>query len=140
MTTAKDLIKQFEGCKLSAYQDVIGVWTIGYGHTGNVQPGQNITQAEADQLLMKDLGRTIAEVDAMVKVPLNQNQMAALYDFAFNLGVNALRNSTMLKLINTGQEASGEFVKWNHAGGKVVDGLTRRRLAERALWLTSMSM
>lgn len=134
-----DLIKQFEGLRLTAYQDVVGVWTIGYGHTGpDVTPGLAITQQRAEQLLINDLAQFERGVNDLVTVQINQNQFDALVSFAYNLGVGALQKSTLLRLLNAGsyKPAADEFPRWNRAGGNVVAGLTRRRYAERQLFLT----
>lgn len=134
-----DLIKSFEGLELKAYQDVVGVWTIGYGSTGShVKPGMVITPKEAEDLLRKDVARFEACVDKQVSVPLTQNQFDALVSFAFNLGCGNLASSTLLRKLNAKdyKGASLEFVKWNRAGGKVLAGLTRRREAEKALFLS----
>lgn len=131
------LIKNFEGCKLRAYRDIVGAWTIGYGHTGaDVAPGQAITQVEADQLLAADLrGFEQCVLDA-VEVELTQNQFDALVSFAYNLGCRALAGSTLLKLLNAGntEAAAQQFARWNKAGGKYVAGLARRRRAEREMF------
>jgi len=131
-----DLIKGFEGLRLSAYQDSAGVWTIGYGHTGNVQPGDRITQAQADDLLQKDTAWAQQAVRDQVKVPLSQGQFDALTSFTFNLGAGALEKSTLLKKLNAGDYAGAqaEFGKWVHAGGEVLQGLVRRRAAEADLF------
>lgn len=138
-----NLIKQFEGCRLTAYQDSVGVWTIGYGWTqsvdGNpVAKGMVITQQKADDLLKQGVVQYENGVNSLVKVQLNQNQLDALVDFAYNLGVNALRGSTLLKKLNAGDYAgaANEFTKWNKAGGKELAGLTRRREAEKSLFLS----
>lgn len=138
-----NLIKQFEGCRLAAYQDSVGVWTIGYGWTqsvdGNpVAKGMAITQQKADDLLKQGVVQYENGVNSLVKVQLNQNQFDALVDFAYNLGVNALRGSTLLKKLNTGDYAgaANEFTKWNKAGGKELAGLMRRREAEKSLFLS----
>lgn len=132
------LIKAFEGCKLKAYRDIVGVLTIGYGHTGaDVFEGQVITQEEAERLLRDDLEAFEVGVARLVKVSLTENQFAALVSFAYNLGLRALGGSTLLKLLNKGdpEGAALEFTKWSHAGGRVVAGLVRRREAEKALFL-----
>lgn len=131
-----DLIKGFEGLRLSAYQDSAGVWTIGYGHTGNVKPGDRITQAQADELLQKDTAWAQQAVRDQVKVPLSQGQFDALTSFTFNLGAGALEKSTLLKKLNAGDYAGAqaEFGKWVHAGGEVLQGLVRRRAAEADLF------
>lgn len=133
------LIGEFEGLRLEAYRDVVGVLTIGYGHTGkDVFAGQKITREEADRLLSQDLKRFENAVETM-HPKLTQNQFDALVSFAFNLGEGALRGSTLRKLHNDGKhaEASREFGKWNHAGGKVVSGLTRRRAREAAVYASA---
>jgi len=133
-----DLIKKFEGLRLHAYQDSVGVWTIGYGHTDGVWDGQKITEDEAEAFLKTDLHLAEQAVDSMVTAPINENQFAALVSFAFNLGTNALRKSTLMRKLNAGfpKAAAEEFLKWSHAGGKLLLGLQLRRQAERALFLT----
>ena len=138
-----NLIKQFEGCRLTAYQDSVGVWTIGYGWTQPVDgkpvgKGMTITQQKANQLLTEGVAQFEKGVNSLVTVSLNQNQFDALVDFAYNLGVNALKGSTLLRKINTGDYAgaANEFTKWNKAGGKELAGLTRRREAEKSLFLS----
>ncbi|WP_279204570.1 lysozyme [Obesumbacterium proteus] len=137
------LIKQFEGCRLTAYQDSVGVWTIGYGWTQPVDgkpvgEGVTITQQKANQLLTEGVAQFEKGVNSLVTVSLNQNQFDALVDFVYNLGVNALKGSTLLKKLNAGDYAgaANEFTKWNKAGGKELAGLTRRREAEKSLFLS----
>lgn len=131
------LIKQWEGLRLSAYQDVAGIWTIGYGHTGGVRIAQRITEAEAERLLRQDLARFEAAVDRHVTVPLNDNQFGALVSFAFNVGERAFASSTLLRKLNAGDHAAvpTELAKWNRAGGRRVAGLVNRRAAEAGLWV-----
>lgn len=138
-----NLIKQFEGCKLTAYQDSVGVWTIGYGWTQPVDgkpvsKGMTITQQKANDLLTEGVAQYEKGVTNLVTVSVNQNQFDALVDFAYNLGVNALKGSTLLKKLNAGDYsgAANEFTKWNKAGGKELAGLTRRREAEKSLFLS----
>ena len=135
-----DFIKKFEGCRLTSYQDVGGVWTIGYGHTAYVTPHQIITQQEADSILKSDLETYVNGVNGLVDVSLNQNQFDSLVSFAYNCGIGALKTSDLLTYVNHKNFASAanEFLKWNHAGGQVVQGLTNRRTAERALFLKSV--
>jgi len=133
-----DLLKHFEGLRLDAYVCAAGVVTIGYGSTGShVRMGDHITEVQAEQLLVQDLGRFEKGVTDMVKVPLNSNQFSALVSFAFNLGNGALQNSTLLKKLNQKDYngAADEFLRWNKAGGRALEGLTRRRKAERELFL-----
>lgn len=133
---AIDLVKASEGMRLQAYQDTGSVWTIGYGHTRGVRPGQSITEAEADALLIDDLDDAADAVRASVTVPLTQGQFDALCDFVFNLGAGRLRDSTLLRLLNQRKygEASAQFRFWVMAGGKPLPGLVKRRAAERALF------
>lgn len=129
------LTEQFEGCKLEAYQDSVGVWTIGYGHTRGVYEGMTCTQEEAEAWLLEDIANAEADVNKHVTLDsLDQNEFDALVDFAFNCGDGNLNSSTLLKLVNADELdlAANEFEKWDHAGGKVVAGLLRRRLAEKA--------
>ncbi|MCK6835579.1 lysozyme [Enterobacter asburiae] len=137
------LIKQFEGCKLTAYQDSVGVWTIGYGWTQPVdgkpiRAGMTIKQETADRLLKTGLVSYESDVSRLVKVGLTQGQFDALVSFTYNLGARSLSTSTLLRKLNAGgyAGAADEFLRWNKAGGKVLNGLTRRREAERALFLS----
>lgn len=132
-----NLIKSFEGCRLTAYKDAIAVWTIGFGHTANVRQGDRITQDQADNLLEQDLKKYSDAVNDVVKVPINQYQHDALTSFCYNCGIGNLKNSTLLKKVNVKDfaGAAAEFTKWNKAGGKVLKGLVTRRAAEKALFL-----
>jgi lysozyme len=132
-------IGSFEGFLVDAYWDQWGsVWTIGFGHTGNVHPGDHVTRRKALTLLERDAATAARAVRDLVDVPLNQNQFDALVSFAFNLGAGALAESTLLRKLNKGnyRGASREFKKWVHAGGQVLPGLVRRRHAEAHLFLT----
>lgn len=136
--TGIQLLTSFEGCELTAYQDSVGVWTIGYGHTKDVHPGMKITQAEAEKFLKQDLATFEDAVADAVEVEINADQFSALVSFAYNLGAGSLFEPTLLRVLNKGdfQAAANEFPKWNKAGGQALLGLTRRRLAERALFLS----
>ncbi|KJJ61565.1 muraminidase [Pseudomonas sp. 10B238] len=131
-----DLIKSFEGLRLSAYKDVVGVVTIGYGTTSGVKMGDTITKERAEELLREDVKRFEEQVLRLVKMPLTQGQFDALTSFVYNLGAGSLSNSTLLRLLNAGDYAgaAAQFERWNKAGGKVLAGLVRRRAAERALF------
>ena len=130
------LIKKFEGCRLEAYYCSGGVLTIGYGHTGGVKETDKITLEEADSLLKKDIAKFEEYVSDNVMVKLNQSQFDALVAWTFNLGPGNLRESTMLKKLNSEDYASvpSEMKRWNKAGGKTLDGLIRRRKAESLLF------
>ncbi|BBS37867.1 lysozyme [Enterobacter cloacae] len=137
------LIKEFEGCKLTAYRDSVGVWTIGYGWTQPVdgkpiRAGMTIKQETAERLLKTGLVSCENDVSRLVKVGLTQGQFDALVSFTYNLGAQSLSTSTLLRKLNAGDYAGAadEFLRWNKAGGKVLNGLTRRREAERALFLS----
>jgi lysozyme len=136
-----DLIKRFEGLRLKAYPDPATggePWTIGIGHTGGVRPGDVITEARAEQLLRQDVGRFERAVARLCPVT-TQGQFSALVSFAFNVGEDNLRASTLRRLHNEGNYASAadQFLRWDKANGKTMAGLARRRLAERQLYLTS---
>ena len=135
---AARLIKEFEGCELTAYKCPAGIWTIGYGHTDGVYEGQQITQEDADALLMDDMMEADDCIGDWCDVSLDDTQRAALISFVFNLGCQAFRNSTLLKLLNAGdyEGAAKQFPRWNKANGAVLAGLTRRREAEKELFLT----
>ena len=130
------ILKFFEGCRLTAYQDSVGVWTIGYGHTKGVYDGMTITQEEAEQMLLTELEEYEGYVEKYVTVPLTQNQFDALVVWVYNLGPTNFRNSTLLKELNSGNytAAGKEITRWNKAGGKVLAGLIKRREAEAELF------
>lgn len=136
---ALQLIKSFEGCRLTAYQDQRGIWTAGFGHTGNVNEGDVITQEQADQYLLGDLQHAESTVGRLVHVDISDNQFGALCSLTYNIGSGNFQSSTMLKLINKDDfaDAANEFLKWNHVNGVPNDGLLRRRSAERDLFLTT---
>jgi GH24 family phage-related lysozyme (muramidase) len=137
------IVKSFEGLELVAYQDAVGVWTIGYGHTSmagppEVIPGMKITEAEAEKILRQDLNYFEQGVEAAVAIATNPDQFSAMVSFAFNVGVTAFRDSTLLRKHNGGDfaGAADEFLRWVFAGGQRLAGLERRRKAERALYLS----
>lgn len=141
MTTSDnglEFIKQQEGVKLVAYKDSVGVPTIGVGHIKGVVMGHTITMQQAMEFLKSDVKTAELAVNNFVKVKLTQNQFDALVSFTFNLGAGSLSQSTLLKKLNSGdyQGAADQFKVWNHAGGKVVNGLTARRLAEAKMFLS----
>ena len=126
------LIQSFEQCRLIAYQDQRGIWTIGWGHTGpEVVPGLVWTQAQADSQFILDLHRTETAVMTTVDIALTQNEFDALVSFTFNVGAGAEQHSTMVSLLNAGNimAAADQFPVWNHVNGVVDPGLTRRRAA-----------
>ena len=146
-----ELTRTFEGCRFRAYRDGGGVWTIGYGHTRGVREGQECDMPQAVAWLRQDVLEAIGIVQRLVKVELNQNQFDALVDFAFNVGegrpatptskkIDGLSTSTLLRLLNVGDYAgaAAQFERWNKDNGVVVPGLTRRRLAEKKLFLEGM--
>lgn len=136
------LIKRFEGCKLAAYQDAAGIWTIGYGWTQpvdgvKISAEMVITTATAERLLRCGLVQYEQGVHKLVKVPVSQHQFDALVSFAYNVGLRSLSTSTLLKKLNSGDCRGGgdEFMKWVKVGGLQLAGLYTRRTAERALFL-----
>lgn len=132
------LIKNFEGCRLKAYKCPAGVWTIGYGHTGkDVKEYTIITQEQAEHYLHNDVIIHSANVSRLVKRPLTQNQFDALVSFEYNVGYGNFASSTMLKLINQNKfpEASQQFDRWVFANKKKLEGLVKRRQAEKELFL-----
>lgn len=134
-----DLIKKYEGLKLTAYLCPANVWTIGYGSTGkHVKQGMTITEEEAEQLLKDDVSRFEDCINDGIDVELTQEEFDALVCFAFNVGCGAFMGSTLRKLINEGKKtaAAQQFLRWDKAGGKVLAGLARRRADERALFLS----
>lgn len=140
LAEALSLIKQFEGCKLDAYPDPGSggdPWTIGWGSTGEgIRKGLRWTQAQADQALAADVAKFASGVDQLVTSPTKAHQRGALISLSYNIGLGALKGSTLLRKHNAGDYAgaAAEFGKWNRAGGKVMAGLTRRRDAERSVY------
>ena len=132
-------IKQFEGFRAAAYQDVAGVLSIGYGDTLHAAHGATCSEAQADAWLRAAVANVEAVLnnETVVTAPLTQGQFDALADFAYNLGAGSLMRSTLLKLVNAGDiaGASLEFPKWSRAGGQIVPGLLRRRLLERGWFI-----
>jgi len=140
----RTFITNREGMKLRAYKDKAGVWTIGFGHTGDdVTPTSVITKNQAHQLFKKDVRTVENAINKYVKVPLSQNEFDALSSFVYNVGIKAFKNSTLLQLLNNGDKegAADQFLVWTKArdpktGEKVqLKGLVRRRTAERDLFL-----
>lgn len=131
-----DLIKSFEGLRLTAYKDGGGVPTIGYGHTRGVQMGDKITKKEADAFLRGDVQDAEAAVNESVQVPLEQSQFDALVSLAFNIGVRAFKNSTLVKRLNSRDYfgAAQQFTRWCYDNGHFVQGLKNRRIAEMKLF------
>ena len=127
-----ELIKHFEGLVLKAYKCPAGVWTIGYGHTKDVQPGDEWSESNADHMLEVEMEEYEGYVNNSVTAPINQDQFDALVSWVYNLGGGNLSASTMLKVLNAGEydEVPNQMLRWNKAGGKVLEGLTRRRQAE----------
>ena len=130
------LIKMFEGCELEAYKCAANVWTIGYGSTDGVKEGMEISQERAEMLLLEDVEVFEESVNKLVEVPLEQNQFDALVSWTFNLGSTNLKNSTLLKVLNDKdyEGVPAQIKRWNKAGGKVLQGLIRRREAEALLF------
>ena len=135
---ACDFIAKFEGCKLDAYQDSAKVWTIGYGHTKEVQKGMSITQEQAESFLASDSSFFYKNVCEIVGGICNENQIIALTSFAFNVGVENLRRSTLLKFVKQNPRnfpaIRKEFMRWVYADGKILNGLKTRRSAEADLF------
>ena len=138
-----NLIKEFEGFRRNAYLCPANKPTIGYGNTfypdgRKVKFGDTISPKEAEELLQITVDNFDKECDRLITVPVNDNQFSALVSFTFNVGVTAFRGSTLLRVLNQGnyQEAANQFLKWNKVGNRVVEGLIRRRQAERKLFMT----
>ena len=134
-----ELIKSFEGCRLTAYKCPAGVWTIGYGHTGpDVKSGKTITFTEAEQLLKGDLDKFEDGVEKGIgTAAVTENQFAAMVSLAFNIGLGGFLKSTVLRMHKAGKYelAANAFLLWINGGGRQLPGLVRRRKAERTLYL-----
>ena len=131
-----DLIKHFEGCELEAYKCPAGVWTIGYGHIKTAVEGMTITQHQADEMLIEEMNEYEGYINNSVRVDLTQNQFDAMVSWVYNLGSGNLNTSTLLKVLNSGDYAGvpEQLLRWNKAGGRVLEGLPRRRQAEADLF------
>lgn len=136
------LIKEHEGLRLVAYQDPVGVWTIGWGHTANVTPGAFINHEIAHTLLFQDVQTAEDCIHRHVKVPLTQSMFDSLVSFVFNLGCGNFRGSTLLSLLNNGNYAAAadQLPRWVFAGGRQLPGLVRRRAMEQGLFLSELSL
>ena len=129
-----EYLKKAEGCRLTAYQDSVGVWTIGYGHTKGVKPGDRITQYQAEQFLREDLA-TFEAAAMKVRNVATQGRFDAVVDFMYNLGITNFNRSTLKRYIEAGRavwEIQEQFLRWNTAGGKKLGGLVSRRIWEAA--------
>jgi lysozyme len=136
------MVARFEGCKMKAYRDAVGVWTIGYGHTSaagppQVTPGLTITRDQAKDILANDLAMFESGVDALLRSAPTQGQYDAMVSFAYNVGLGNFAKSSVLRLFNAGDEtgAAQAFGKWTKAGGRVLPGLVTRRAAEAARFM-----
>ena len=139
---AEEFIKDFEGCKLEAYADIGGILTIGVGHTGrDVIPGMKITQEQADDILEHDIERIYTLLTHVVPVIYiqDENKINAIISLVFNIGFGNFQKSTLLHKLQGGfpnDDIANEFLRWNKVQGKVIEGLTRRRQAERELFIS----
>jgi len=143
-STAEILIARFEGKRLKPYQDIGGIWTVGYGSTYNIDAKRPVNQSDiiddatAIRWLKSQVGTFQNQVKAVIKVPVNQNKIDSLTSLAYNIGINAFKGSTLLKLLNEGRpeiEVADQFLRWNKVNGITSNGLTIRRKAERDLFL-----
>jgi lysozyme len=139
-----DLIKQFEGFRGAAYRDPVGIWTIGYGHTSTagspeVVAGLAVSETEAGDILARDVDQFARGVRALVRVDLSDGQFSALVSFAYNVGLAALKRSSVLTAVNAKDFAAvpRRLQLWTKAGGHVLPGLVKRRAAEAALFASA---
>jgi lysozyme len=132
------LIQSFESLRLQAYQDQRGIWTVGWGHTAGVVPYQTCSVSDADEWFTQDTQTAVNAVNRTTDVPLTQEQFDALVSFTFNVGQGSEAHSTLLSLVNQSNfaAAADQFLVWNHVNGQPNAGLTRRRQAERDLFLS----
>lgn len=139
---AYEIIKEFEGLRLEAYQDSVGIWTIGYGNTyyldgKSVRKGDKITKQEAEYLFNNTVDLFASNVRKLVHVQLSYNQFEAIVSLAYNIGIGAFKSSTLLKKLNVNPNdptIRNEFLKWKMAGGKEIKGLLNRRIKESDLY------
>ena len=135
-----DFIKRYEGLRLNAYKDAVGVWTIGYGHTLTAKEGMVITEAEAECFLRQDLRTAEDEINKHL-LPLKQHQFDAIASLVFNIGVGAFRKSTLLKRLKMDvnhPDIANQFNRWVYGGGKILPGLVRRRKEEANLYINGI--
>jgi len=134
-----ELIREHEGCRLESYQDSVGIWTLGFGHTKGVKRGDICTAEQAEAWLAEDVKTAEQCIEANVTVPLTQGETDALGSFIFNLGCRAFKNSTLLRKLNEADYdgAAAEFKRWDHAGNVQLAGLTARRKAEADMFETT---
>lgn len=138
------IIQQFEGLRLKAYQDSVGIWTIGYGNItyldgSKVKKGDEITREQADLMFKSTANKFALEVAKLINVCLTQNQFNALVSLAYNIGIGAFKGSTLLKKVNNNpndKSIANEFLKWKYAGGKVIQGLLNRRIKESEVYFS----
>jgi lysozyme len=134
---AAALIKEFEGCCLTAYRCPAGKLSIGYGCTRGVREGMTITREQAHEMLLVEIHRVEGLLSQLITAPVTENEFAAMISFAYNIGVTAFRKSTLLKLLNSGTVKSviaDEFLRWCHIRGVMSPGLKRRRQGERCVF------
>ncbi len=143
MTTSKngiEFIKRHEELRLKAYQCPAGVWTIGYGSTGGVRPGDVINEAQAERLLRRDLKTAEDEINRHL-LPLKQHQFDSLASLVFNIGIGAFRKSTLLKRLKIDvnhTDIANQFNRWVYGGGKILKGLVKRRKEEANLYINGI--
>lgn len=137
LSLATAIVSQFEGYHPEAYRDPIGIPTICYGHTGDVEMGQTLSRAECKALLAEDLGEAYDAVDRHVDIALPETRRAALASFIYNVGEGAFARSTLVERLNDGdmRAACNELMRWVYADGRKLDGLVKRRATERELCL-----
>lgn len=137
---ATGFISLWEGRELQAYRDIVGVWTICDGETKGVKPGDVATPAECNSMLARNLRTYEAGLDKCLTAPVPGPAKVAFLSWTYNVGVGAACGSTLVRKANAGdlRGACNELPKWNRAGGRVVNGLTRRRLAEQAMCLEAL--
>lgn len=142
LTEAFKILRQYEGLKLTSYQDSVGVWTIGYGSTmvngAHVTPGMRCTMAEAESWLEADVNVRAAKLAEWIHVPVTGHMLSAIISLAYNIGMGAIYHSRMLADLNAGRDkqvVANDFMSWIHAGGHVVQGLINRRRQEVAIFL-----
>lgn len=132
----KDFIKSYEALRLAAYDDGVGVWTIGWGHTKGVKPGDTCTKEQSDAWFDEELETFENGVIALILQDVTQEQFDALCSLAYNIGLGAFSKSTLLRKLNAGDisGAAEQFDVWNRGGGKVMLGLVKRRAGERKIF------
>lgn len=136
---AESLIMHWEGLFLHAYQDEVGVWTIGYGTTEGIHSGMTCTKDQAIQWMRNEMKQCASSILSVIRAPVNSAELSAMISLTYNIGIGAFSHSTLVRRLNAGEprlDVANEFLRWVYAGGRVLNGLVARRREERSVFLS----